>query len=195
MRAADPRTARTRAAIVTGYASLLREGNCDVTVRDVVTAAGISRASFYTHFDGVNEVALILVREMFAGLGAEYLDERLRTGYRTSEAVRAGQERLADAFWERRTTLAPLLEGGQAAATYIEIVRAFATTIEQLLRHDLSRIPAGIDPYLAAVAIANTLVGLLSAWITGSIDADRDLVVDHLIAMLPAWVSQPDSPA
>lgn len=195
LRAPDPRTARTRAAIVTGYSKLLREGNCDASVREVVAEAGISRASFYTHFSSVDEVALILIRDMFVGLADTHLAEHIRLGGRTDESVRGGQERLADAFWQHRDTLRPLMEGGQASAAYVEIVRAFSATIEQLLGHEPERMPAGIDPYVASVAIANTLVGLLTAWVTGSIETDRDTIVTHLIAMLPAWVSQPDSPA
>lgn len=195
LRAPDPRTARTRSAIVTGYANLLREGTCDASVREVVAEAGVSRASFYTHFSGVDEVALILLREMFVELGETYSAERIRLGGRTNASVRAGQERLADAFWERRKLLGPLMEGNQSAPAYMEIVRSFAETIERLFAADPERLPARIDGRVAAVAVSNTLAGLLVAWVTGAIDADRETIVEHLIAMLPSWVSQPDSPA
>ncbi|GAA1630643.1 TetR/AcrR family transcriptional regulator [Leucobacter chromiireducens] len=194
LRAADPRTARTREAIVTGFATLLRSGCADASVRDVVASAGISRASFYTHFAGVDEVALTLLRRIFEGLGAVVVAERVALGRRTATSVRAGQERLADAFWEQRDLLRPMLEGPSAGPVYVAIVRAFAETIEALLRSELSRIPAGIDARLAAIGIANTLLGILSAWITDAIVADREAVVDHLVAMLPAWIATPDSP-
>jgi len=159
-----------------------------------VTEAGVSRAAFYTHFSGVDEVALVVLREIFDELREIHLSERRELGQRTSASVRAGQERLADAFWQQRDLLRPLLEGSHSATAYMAIVRAFATRIESIMCTELPRIPAGIDARLASIAVANTLVGLLAAWVTGHIDVDRKTIVDHLVAMLPAWMSEPDLP-
>lgn len=193
-RAPDPRKERTRTAIVTGLSTLLRQGHSESTVRDVVTEAGVSRAAFYTHFSGVDEVALVVLREIFDELREIHLSERRELGQRTAASVRAGQERLADAFWQQRDLLRPLLEGSHSATAYMAIVRAFATTIESIMCTELPRIPAGIDARLASIAVANTLVGLLVAWVTGHIDVDLKTIVDHLVAMLPAWMSEPDLP-
>lgn len=195
LRAPDPRTARTRAAIVTGLTTLLRSGRGDVTVRDVIAEAGVSRASFYTHFGGVDDVAIAVLRETFVDLRDVHVMERIALGGRTTASVRASQERLADAFWERRDLLRPLMSSSAAGPAYVTIVRAFADTIEWLAAASPERIPPGIDARIAATAVANTLIGLLTAWITGEIDADRDTIVDHLVAMLPGWMTTPDLPA
>lgn len=194
LRAPDPRTARTRAAILTGLANLLREGRSDATVRDVVAAAGVSRASFYVHFRGVDDVSAALLEAAFDDLRTQYLAERTRLGRRTAQSVRAGQERLADAFWEQRALLCSLMDSSTSGPAYMGIVRGFAATIAAILDSEQDRVPAGIDPQVASVAVSNTLVGILTAWVSGEIDADRDTVVDHLVAMLPAWMAQPDSP-
>jgi AcrR family transcriptional regulator len=53
-----PRRARTRARILAGAEPLLREhGLRKVTVEDLCAAAGVSRRTFYQHFEGREELA------------------------------------------------------------------------------------------------------------------------------------------
>ncbi len=193
-RAPDPRAPRTRAAILAAFAELLRSGRTDATVRDIVASAGVSRATFYTHFASVDEVAVEMLGSHFARLRDVHLRERQELGARTATSVRAGQERLADVFWSQRDILRPLMACSSSGPAYAAIVRAFANILEEIMRTEIPRLPHGIDVRIAAIGVSNTLVGLLIAWTTGAIEADRDTLVKHLVALLPQWASEPDSP-
>lgn len=194
-RAPDPRTRRTRAAIVRAMAQLLGEGRSDFVVRDLVQLAGVSRATFYTHFASIDDVAVELLREKFGELSAAYRRERERAGERTAQAVWQGQHRLAEVFWQQRELLRPLMECSFAAPSYVAIVRAFADSIEGILEAERARVPAGIDLHVMAFALSNSLIGLLTAWVAGKVEGDLDTIVTHLVALLPPWVGQPDLPA
>ena len=76
-----PRRARTRARILAGAEPLLREhGLRKVTVDDLCAAAGVSRRTFYQHFESrealASEVIGIIVKEV-SGLLLESLESRL----------------------------------------------------------------------------------------------------------------------
>lgn len=193
-RATDPRIERTRAAIVSALHVLLREGRTDLSVRDVVEAANVSRASFYLHFSGVEQVALVLLRETFEQLRTAYVAERRELGQRTDQSVRAGQQRLADAFWEQRALLGPLMESSFCGAAYSDMVRSFARMLESLFNSEPARVPTALDPSITAVALSHLLIGLLTEWVTGRIDAPKEQIIDHMVALLPSWATQPDLP-
>jgi AcrR family transcriptional regulator len=73
----DPRVARTKARIATGYRSLLQEMPHDrITVSQVARTAQVNRATFYRHFDTPDDVAAQLLRD-FLAKAVDGLDPRL----------------------------------------------------------------------------------------------------------------------
>jgi len=195
VRATDPRIERTRTAIVSALRTLLHEGRTGLSVREVVAAAQVSRASFYLHFSGVEQVALVLLRETFEQLRTAYVAERRELGQRTDHSVRAGQQRLADAFWEQRALLGPLMESNFCGAAYSDMVRSFAHMLETLFTSEPARVPTVLDPSITSVALSHLLIGLLTDWVTGRMDAPKEQIVDHMVALLPSWATQPDLPS
>lgn len=93
----DPRVSRTRAALVAAVQSLA-EAEAEVSVSAIVREAGISRASFYSHFSGLDELAMSLHREAFTAIAD--LVRLDKTG--GPDAVRRSQERLVAHFAENR---------------------------------------------------------------------------------------------
>lgn len=61
-RTADPRPARTRAAIFAA-AREMGAGDHEVTVHALAKRAGVSRAAFYSHFSSLDDVVCELIRE------------------------------------------------------------------------------------------------------------------------------------
>lgn len=86
------------------------------------------------------------------------------------------------------------MKRGLGSAAYAGIVHALSETTGALIYSGLSRVPTGADPDILALGIANALAGLLTAWVSGEIDVDRDTIVTHLLAILPQWVVEPDLP-
>jgi AcrR family transcriptional regulator len=50
-RRADPRRARTRAALISAAQRLLAEGRTEVSIQEITDTAGVGFGSFYNHFD------------------------------------------------------------------------------------------------------------------------------------------------
>ncbi|WP_341854417.1 helix-turn-helix domain-containing protein [Brachybacterium sp. GPGPB12] len=63
-RAPDPRPARTRAAIFTAARELSADDG-EVTVNALAKRAGVSRAAFYSHFTGLDDLLGAMLQEMF----------------------------------------------------------------------------------------------------------------------------------
>src|SRR5699024_5196781 len=63
-RAPDPRPARTRAAIFSAARDLTSMDG-EVTVNALAKRAGVSRAAFYSHFSGLDELMGAMFQQMF----------------------------------------------------------------------------------------------------------------------------------
>lgn len=66
-RAPDPRPARTRAAVYEAARSLNAEG-AEVTVNSLTRRAGISRAAFYSHFSGLDDLVGAMIGALVADI-------------------------------------------------------------------------------------------------------------------------------
>ena len=62
-RAQDPRPARTRAAIFAA-ARDLTSADGEVTVNALAKRAGVSRAAFYSHFSGLDDLMGAMLQQM-----------------------------------------------------------------------------------------------------------------------------------
>ena len=113
----DQRTLRTRSRIIDAFEQLSDTGQ-PVTVSTIVRSAEISRASFYTHFASLEELALALQRRVIERLSSW----QLRVPHTSGEANPAGHSEtllasfslLLSYFEARRGMYAEIL-GGPAA--------------------------------------------------------------------------------
>lgn len=188
-RVPDPRARRTRSAIFEAVEALGAQSSDraepDITVSDIVRVAGISRSSFYAHFDDVADVAAGLLGASFAQI--DELDARDASVRSSTDAVRLGYSRLVEhltdryAFYSSLRALPPMRGAYDAAVT--EYCRGLVRSVMP------AQLPPGIDAEVTASYIAGGSLAVLGGWIGGRLDGTDDELVDHLVAQLPPWLT------
>ncbi|MET8942696.1 TetR/AcrR family transcriptional regulator [Streptomyces sp. NPDC004542] len=175
----DPRAARTRARL---RAALLQECTqrplAEVGVAALVRRAGVGRATFYVHYDGLEALAVDacadLVREAVEALHAW----RGRPDpVHAPPALPAFFAGLAPHAALYRALLAPG-GGGPLGHVLHRDLRARSLT---------ERARAGAaDAPLVASAVAATFAGVLADWLHGLLDASPEEVADQVWQLLVA---------
>jgi len=181
---ADPRVARTRAGIAAAVHEL-SEADEELTVASVVRAAGISRASFYSHYSGLDELADSLRRDAFLTIGDLFLSDH---DHELPEAIRLSQERLVAHFVDNRALYSAVGSIPVSKDSYLVGVRAMAGVIEIALDAHPDR-PLDLQIEATARYVAGAAYGLLDAWISGELALTKAEIVDHLTRLLPPWFS------
>lgn len=191
--------ARARAEIASAALRLFGErGFSGVTVDEIVSAAGVSRRTFFRYFE-TKEDALL----------ADYpeLNLRLTEGLSSAHpdpmgAVRAGLHRLADWYVERSEAVLErsrvIRDGMHLAARNLEFLsqweRAIATTIADQLGAD----PASLVPRTAGAAVVGAFKAALTQWVRSSCTEDlhslTDRALDLVLRGLQAEVEVPALP-
>ena len=174
---------RTRAAIIAAVEELSDQG-VDLTVAALVRTAGISRASFYAHFAGLDELALVLSRDAFAAIDALWAGDPDEP----ADALRHSQRRLVEHYRKNRGLYATVAGLPVSKDVHLAGVRAMASVIERAVRADPRR-PAALEPAATARYIAGAAYGLIDAWLGGEIELDDEALVEHLVRLLPTWFS------
>lgn len=182
----DPRVARTRSAITAAVHGIVERGE-ELTVASIVRRAGVSRATFYSHFAGLEDLAESLTREAFHEI-AEVLDVEIGTTHSRAVAMRQSQLRLVDHFVANRAIFAAVAAMPVSKNGYLKSVRAMADEIEASLRRDRV-LPDSLDLAATARYIAGAAYGLIDAWLFDEVELTASQLVDHLVALLPPWMS------
>jgi AcrR family transcriptional regulator len=184
----DPRAERTRSAIFAAIRELMTERAASVSVADIVRIAGISRSSFYAHFAGLDELAAELLRTQFADIGPDSLDVKVVDRVDGREAARHGYAQLVAHMVENFPLYSSVLDLPLTRSAYDHIVEAHAN---RLLRSVLvlDRVPAAMKPDVAISYLAGGALTLISAWMRGHLDVSDDELVEHLVGLLPAWLT------
>ncbi|WP_440710742.1 TetR/AcrR family transcriptional regulator [Herbiconiux sp. YIM B11900] len=181
----DPRVARTRSGILEAVRALSEAGE-ELSAAAIARAAGISRASFYAHYAGLDDLANSLRRDAFRVIAELYDGEVLRTG---ADALKASQDRLVAHFAENRGLYAAVSALPVSKQSYLADVRAMAAVIERELAEHPA-FPDGLDPVATARYVAGAAYGLLDAWIAEEVDLTEPQLVEHLLRLLPSWFSR-----
>jgi AcrR family transcriptional regulator len=179
----DPRVARTRDAIAEAVRSLTEQGDV-VSVAAIVRTAGISRASFYSHYGGLDELALAMTREAFVAIA----DSWSRDHEDPVAALRLSQRRLVDHYVDNLALYSAVAALPVSKEAYLSAVRAMAAIIEITIADHPAR-PPELDSEATARYIASAASGLIDAWLAGDAGIDDDALVEHLIRLLPPWYS------
>ena len=189
----DPRAQRTRSAILAATTRLFSSGDDDFSVQQVATEAGVSRASFYTHFSGIDEVLRIVLSESFADIRDGYEAELLSGTVSRLQAMHNANAMLADGVWKHRDLLAGMLRGPSGADVFDVISTGIAREMNISFTRGIAPIPDGISGPLAATYVAGAGTAMLTAWVSGRIDATRDEIAHHLTALMPHWLAVADA--
>ena len=186
-RSHDPRTLRTRAAIVSAAQELARERagepEGEITVADLAARAAISRNSFYTHFSGIADVAAHLLTERSAALAATLADGPPGRAVLARAAVP-----LLEHIAAHRVLYAALDREGAGA-----MERITAIYREHLRRIAARRpgLPAGLDlDFVAAYGVGGFL-GALGAWLRGDLVCTPAEFAEQVLTQLPPWLLEP----
>lgn len=165
----DRRIDRTRKAIRTGFMTLLAERRYEaISVADIAAQADIGKSTFYEHFRSKDD----LLNAMMEGM----LDELA-----TSVTCRCDSKRLSgliDHFWSNRR-LGKIVFGAPLGHP---VRRRLASLMEKHLAgsSDCQSAPKVLRAKAAHLAAGH--IGLLHAWLSGELSADRDAIVDVLCA-------------
>ncbi|MCW2841254.1 MAG: HTH-type transcriptional regulator [Aeromicrobium sp.] len=177
-----PRAEQTRAAIVEAVRTLSDAGE-HVTVSAIGRAAGVSRATFYTHYAGLDGLARTLRLDAFRAVDDLYRFDV----HTTPDALRLRQVRLVEHFADHRSLYAAVASVPMSKASHDAGVRAWADIIRESL-DDHPRRPPGIRPDAIARYVAAGASGLLEDWVSGKIALTESELVDHLYDLTPTWL-------
>lgn len=186
----DARAVRTRDSIIAALRRLA-ENDVDITVSALVREAGISRGTFYTHFSGLEELAVAVQAEVvhfLAGL------ERAEAHLDPAETIRSRRESIAEALAGVVRHYAHY-QGFYAAVFSLPIsqaaakarVEALAIELEEHMRVD-AVIPPRVNVKMAALFIAGGWTTVISEWVLGNIQASEAQVAEHLVELVPEWL-------
>ena len=185
----DPRVARTRQAILDAVESLAA-GDQPISVAAIVRAAGIGRSSFYTHFSGIDELAVTVLSGVFQAIGAEDVELRRHRIVSGAEAARVAQVRLVGHLVQHRALYASMLALPFTSTVYTQAVEGYAAQVRATIAL-LPEVPHGISADAVAIYTASGSLGLLAHWIRSDDPVPADVLVDQLMSLVPAWLAAP----
>jgi TetR/AcrR family transcriptional regulator, ethionamide resistance regulator len=182
-----------REAILVATAGLLGDRQfADLTVGDILSAAGVSRGSFYFYFDGKHDVLAELVRRAVAR-GYDAASPWLANPGNKSAALRAGTTEGAKRWRENAPVLRAIVENWRTdprlSSLWLEQMQRFTNATIALIDADpqANQRLLGVD--IAALASALTWLGerlyYLAATDTPPFD-DQDTLVNALVYI---WTS------
>lgn len=182
-RAVDPRTVRTRSAIIDAIERLDREGSA-LSVAAIAASAGISRTSFYAQFRDLGDVAVRLMRERYEEILR--IDAELRAGGAAAEPTRETLSLLLDEFERHQTLYAAVLGSAGSGDAYRNLQGILTEGALETMRRVA---PQGIDPEVAARFIAaGILATVIDALFSDNPPAPAELR-GQIIDLLPVWVT------
>jgi AcrR family transcriptional regulator len=150
----DPRAARSRAAIQATFLGLIVERGYDaIDVQDVCAKAGVSRATFYAHFAGKDD------------LKRKGIDEMRRELAKTFDAAGQTPFAFSGALFEHARRHLPLyraLLGGRGAAVANGALR---DALRELVRQDLTLRRQKDPKGLAVEYYAGALFSIITWWL------------------------------
>jgi AcrR family transcriptional regulator len=144
-RAADPRPARTRAAIHAAVERLTATAGAEVTVNAIAQEAGVSRTSFYAQFEDLDALAVSMLVDTFRDIGHDDVVARRAAGADAHQAARSSAFRLVEHIAARRAFYRASLDWKLTARVREVVEAAFAEQVLVSLDVAPERVPAALD--------------------------------------------------
>jgi AcrR family transcriptional regulator len=197
VRAADPRPARTRAAILAAVERMPSLPPEQVTVAAIARDAGVSRSAFYTQFTGLADLLSEVLGETAQHLGPDPLTSPAApTAAGRRDLVQASLTRLV-AHVEGRLTFyraayswkIPLAVHDAAQEAYAEQIRRLIAAVRSSAPDD-PRVPPSSATDLAATFVAGALIAVLTAWLRTDRAIPSADLIDQLLGLLPEWLTE-----
>lgn len=176
----DPRILRTRKLLEEALLGLgAVKPFAAISVADVVTAAGVSRSTFYDHFSDVEELLFQTLQE---GVQIEHAQANASESFRRD----APPVELLDFLRhvERHRSLYRSALGKQGSTTFFHVLRE---RIELDLHRDFGQIafPAALPEPIATAAVSGIVLGILMQWIENDPLTDSAAVADWIWRAIP----------
>lgn len=174
--------ARARAEIAAAALRLFTDrGFGGVTIDEIVSAAGVSRRTFFRYFE-TKEDALL----------ADYpeLNVRLSEGLSTDEedllaTIRCGLHRLAEWYVERAEAVLErsrlIRDGIHLAARNLEFLAQWERAIAHTVAGHLSEDPGGLLSRTAGASVVGAFRAALTQWVRSSCTEDLHVLTDRAL--------------
>ncbi|MFJ2259435.1 TetR/AcrR family transcriptional regulator [Streptomyces sp. NPDC087844] len=187
---ADPRFTRSRRAIADALADLMQRTHTCPSVSALAEAAGIHRATFYNHFDSVEEAAVYVIADDFRALHDLNISSRHR-GAEPAEAAVATLNAMLDSLKQRRDLF--LLASTWRSSSGLMGIGDLLLDQLHALRRDLGVNERESGPHNSVedVYTASGVHGVFSAAVGGNTDCDPEEIAVRLYALLPSWIHRP----
>ena len=192
-RAADPRPARTRAAIFHAAYELGKDGG-DLTVNSIVREAGVSRASFYAHFGSLEDVASAMVAHELEKLRDHAL-AKAAEGMDVQARVRLATHAATAFLAENRAFLRGILDWRISHRAYESLVDLFAGYWDLCLERLGEQVPTDLPRTTLCRFLVGGLLELYIAWLLDDsieekgldAEAEAKALAERCISVLPHW--------
>ncbi|WP_328498686.1 TetR/AcrR family transcriptional regulator [Streptomyces sp. NBC_00414] len=187
---ADPRFTRSRRAIADALTDLMQRTQSSPSVSALAEAAGVHRATFYNHFDSVEEAAVYVIADDFRTLHDLNISDRQMGADPTAVAV-ATLNAMLDTL-RRRKSLFLLASTWQSSSGLMGIGDLLVDQLRRL-RRDLGvdEQEAGAHNSVEDVYTASGVHGVFSAAVGGNTDCDPEEIAVRLFNLLPDWIRHP----
>lgn len=190
----DPRPARTRAAIFDAARVLNAEGG-EVTVNALAKRAGVSRAAFYTHFRGLDELFDAMIEQVLRGnwSGARELGAG---GASIPEVIRLSTTITAAYVVEHQDFLRGAIRWRSTHSPYIRLVETYAEQFLYAMTRLGDAVPAGVPMRQVSRMIAGGFVHVIVMWLMETAEDERQRTPQEqqeeltmiLQSVLPRWM-------
>ncbi|AMM21798.1 hypothetical protein AX769_18650 [Frondihabitans sp. PAMC 28766] len=183
----DARIVQTTTALHTAIVELASSTPVSsITVADVTRAAGINRATFYSHATSPGSLLVdVLTPDLDAIRSGDY-ELRETSALDAPSITRKGMERIVDHVVKYKDIYRLALPDALDASTHRVLARHFEIScLEHLDRHEAT-LPEGASAPLVAGFIAHGLVGVIETWLSGK-RTSRKTLVDNMVLMFPTW--------
>ena len=200
-RAPDPRPARTRAAIFAA-ARALTASDGEVTVNALAQRAGVSRAAFYSHFNGLDDLMGAMLGQMFQVQQARAV-QLAAVGSSTQDMVQAGAATMVAYTVRHHAFLRGALDWKFTHRTYLTLVSKLSDLHLHAIRRLGDEVPASLPVTQTARFFAGGSLDVLKQWLLDTEEAagageelDGEEVTEALLRIMPSWYTglRPEDP-
>ena len=174
--------ARARAEIATAALRLFTErGFGGVTIDEIVTAAGVSRRTFFRYFETKEDALLADYPE----LNVRLTEGLTSDGEDVLVTVRAGLHRLAEWYVERAEAVLErsrlIRDGIHLAARNLEFLAQWERAISNTVAGHLGEDPGGLLSRTAGASVVGAFRAALTQWVRSSCAEDLHLLTDKAL--------------
>jgi len=200
-RAPDPRPARTRAAIYAA-ARELSAADGEVTVNALAKRAGVSRAAFYSHFGGLDDLIGAMVHELLDGIREETV-ALFHQGRSVHEIVQYSAAATSAYVVEHHAFLRGAIDWKFTQRPYMGLVRIYAELFEYAFQALGDAVPSYLPQREMSRFLAGGYIHVIAAWLLDTEEkalAGEELdpreLLTILLRVLPPWYTGvgPDDP-